>query len=291
MAAELGLSFSIVHNPGLLGLIGVSSTITITATDGGAIDNLKLNELLTTIHFINPLLNVTVLGTLSITATDTDGVSHTASSASLADVGLLAPQGTDSGLQEGTSGADTINGTANSDRLYGYAGDDTLNGNGGNDLLRGGDGADTLNGGDGNDILIGGNGVDILHGDAGDDALVFDAIDSAIDGGVGFDTLYFDGNGITLDLTSVSDSFITGIEQIDITGDGDNALVLNYSDVLALSDSSNTLYIAGNGGDTITLTGEVFTGSATVTGVVYNTYNIGGTADADIWIQQDVTVL
>ena len=268
-----------------------SSTITITATDGGPIDNMKLNELLTTIHFENTVLDVGVLDTLSITATDMNGLSSTDSSSDLLNVGLLHTQSDDSGIQEGTSGNDGLNGTASSDRLYGFAGGDTLSGAEGNDLLRGGDGNDLLNGGDGNDILIGGDGIDVLHGDAGNDILVFDAMDSIIDGGTGIDTLLIQGSNITLDLSGVAGTQIVGIEKIDITGDGDNALAINYTDLLALSDTSDTLYITGNGGDTVTLSAETFTGSATVDGVIYNTYDMGGTAGADIWIQQDIRVL
>jgi len=291
LAAELGLTVSVVNNPGILGLLAASSTITITATDGGPIDNMKLNEFLTTIHFENTVLNVGVLDTLSITATDMNGLSSTDSSSDLLNVGLLHTQSDDSGIQEGTSGNDGLNGTASSDCLYGFAGGDTLSGAEGNDLLRGGDGNDLLNGGDGNDILIGGDGIDVLHGDAGNDILVFDAMDSIIDGGTGIDTLLIQGSNITLDLSGVAGTQIVGIEKIDITGDGDNALAINYTDLLALSDTSDTLYITGNGGDTVTLSAETFTGSATVDGVIYNTYDMGGTAGADIWIQQDIRVL
>ncbi len=291
LAAELGLTISIVNSPGLLGLLAASSTITITATDGGPIDNMKLNELLTTIHSDNTILDVGLLDTLSITATDMNGLSDTDSSSDLLNIGLLAEQGTNSGIQEGTSGNDGLNGTASSDRLYGYAGNDTLSGAAGNDLLRGGDGDDRLNGGDGNDILIGGNGIDMLYGDAGNDILVYDAMDSIIDGGAGVDMLLIQGSNVTLDLAGVAGTQIVGIEKIDITGDGDNALVINYNDLLALSDSSDTLYITGNGGDTVTLSNETFIGSATVNGVIYNAYDMGGTSAADIWIQQDIRVL
>ena len=116
-------------------------------------------------------------------------------------------------------------------------------------------------------------------------------MDSIIDGGTGIDTILIQGSNITLDLSGVAGTQIVGIEKIDITGDGDNALAINYTDLLALSDTSDTLYITGNGGDTVTLSAETFTGSATVDGVIYNTYDMGGTAGADIWIQQDIRVL
>ncbi|MDY0194927.1 MAG: Ig-like domain-containing protein [Sulfurovaceae bacterium] len=290
MAAEFGLTMTIVNDPGIVFVLGPSSTITITAQGGGPIDNQKLNEFLTTIHFVDSTLTLGVGDSLSIEATDTDGSSDSDSANSLLNLGLLADQGTDSGIQEGTSGDDTLTGTAEADRLYGYAGNDILSSLGENDLLRGGAGDDTLNGGDGNDILIGGSGIDTLNGDAGDDQLAYDTQDT-INGGAGTDTLYIDGSGITIDLTTISDTQITGIEIIDITGTGDNALILSYSDLLALSDTSDILYVTGTQGDTVTLTGEVFTGSQTINSIIYNTYDIGGTDAADIWVQQDITVL
>jgi len=291
MASELGLSISIVNNTGVLGLIASSSTITITAVGGGAIDNTKLNELLTTIHFTNTGLTVGLLDTLSITATDTNGLSSSDSANSLLNIGLLHTQGSSSGIQEGTSGNNTLTGTADADRLYGYGGNDTLNGNDGDDLLRGGNGNDTLNGGDGNDIIIGGNGVDFLYGGAGDDELDYDNFDAVINGGIGLDTLYIAGSGITLDITHNNSSKITGVEKIDLTGTGNNALILDYNDMLALSNTGDVLYVTGNGGDTVTLTGEIFMGSQTVDGIIYNTYNIGGTSSPDIWVQEAVRVI
>ena len=161
----------------------------------------------------------------------------------------------------------------------------------GNDLLRGGDGRDTLNGGDGNDILIGDQKIDILNGGAGDDKIEYDNFDAVINGGIGLDTLYIAGGGITLDITHNNSSKITGVEKIDLTGTGNNALILDYNDMLALSNTGDVLYVTGNGGDTVTLTGEIFMGSQTVNGIIYNTYNIGGTSSPDIWVQEAVRVI
>jgi uncharacterized repeat protein (TIGR01451 family)/CSLREA domain-containing protein len=100
----------------------------------------------------------------------------------------------------GTSGPDTLNGTAGDDVICGLGGNDTINGNAGDDVLYGGDGADTMNGGAGNDVLLGGNGNDKMVGNAGSDSVNGDAgadtinikdgvsgNDSA-DGGAGSDT-------------------------------------------------------------------------------------------------------
>jgi len=287
LAAELGLNITIVNNTGALS----SSTITITAVAGGAIDNTKLNELLTTIHFINTGLSVAPSDTLSITATDTNGLSDSDSANNVSNISLLHTQGSDSGIQEGTGGNNTLTGTVDADRLYGYGGNDRLNGDDDNDLLRGGSGNDNLNGGDDDDILIGGNGVDSLYGGAGDDKIEYDNFDAVINGGIGLDTLYIAGGGITLDITHNNSSKITGVEKIDLTGTGNNALILDYNDMLALSNTGDVLYVTGNGGDTVTLTGEIFMGSQTVDGIIYNTYNIGGTSSPDIWVQEAVRVI
>jgi VCBS repeat-containing protein len=61
----------------------------------------------------------------------------------------------------GTIKADTINGTAQDDRIFGDNGNDTINGGAGGDYLDGGNGSDMLSGGAGNDDLDGGNGQDI----------------------------------------------------------------------------------------------------------------------------------
>ncbi|MBD3792429.1 MAG: hypothetical protein IE918_09890 [Campylobacterales bacterium] len=196
----------------------------------------------------------------------------------------------DGAIQEGGSGIDTLLGSNGDDRLYGYGGADILTGLGGDDLLDGGDGDDTLSGDAGADLLIGGSGADIIYGGDGDDIIFYDLLDS-VDGGAGFDTLYLEGEDITLNLAD-NDFKIGNIEQIDITGSGDNTLIVSYEDILALNNENDTLFVTGNSGDTVHLYGEeTFTGSVTVDGVTYDTYDLGGTAEADIWVQQGMTVI
>jgi Ca2+-binding RTX toxin-like protein len=137
---------------------------------------------------------------------------------------------TDEGAIEGTSGSDTLNGTAGNDVILGFAGSDTLNGLAGNDTLDGGVGADSLNGGAGNDILV------------------WDPLDATIDGGTGTDTLRIDSGNV--DLTTFTGT-ITGIEQIDLTPDiGANAVTLTAQDVLDTSDT-DTLTIIGDTNDSV----------------------------------------
>ena len=71
-----------------------------------------------------------------------------------------------------------------------------------------------------------------------------------MDGGAGNDTLVVTGSGLNLNLVNVRGK-IDGIETIDLTGSGNNTLTLNALDLLNLSDTSNTLKVNGNTGDSI----------------------------------------
>lgn len=88
-------------------------------------------------------------------------------------------------ILNGTNKADTINGTAQDDAIFGGNGNDTINGGAGNDRLFGENGDDMINGGTGDDYIDGGNGNDMLAGGAGNDD---------IQGGNGQDTLVLAGN-------------------------------------------------------------------------------------------------
>ncbi|MDD5405765.1 MAG: hypothetical protein PHE73_02345 [Sulfurovaceae bacterium] len=209
----------------------------------------------------------------------------------LANMGMVAEYETMPGLLKGTLEDDIKEGSSADDYIFGFKGNDTLFGVVGDDILDGDVGTDTLHGGDGNDILNGGDGIDLLYGDTGDDQIVYDASDSIIDGGAGTDTLYIIGSGVILDLTTIADSKIIGIEKIDLTGSGNNTFILNYSNLLALKNDGDILFITGDSNDTIILSEKVFVDSQTIDGVIFNTYNIGGTSAPDIWVQQGVTVL
>ena len=146
--------------------------------------------------------------------------------------------------------------TSERDTLVAGAGDQVV------DALRGND---SLDGGAGNDTLLGG---------AGDDTLVWDAADGVVSGGTGSDVLQVKGAGVTLDLTTVANSRITGIEKIDITGSGDNTVVMNPDDVQALSTDSDTIIVQGDAGDSVRLAGEGWEarGSELVAGITYNKF-------------------
>jgi Ca2+-binding RTX toxin-like protein len=106
-------------------------------------------------------------------------------------------------LVEGTKESDTLFGTAapddiytgggdnfvlakdGNDRIYARAGNDYLVGGAGDDLIDAGNGNNKLRGGEGNDRLYSGNGNDIIFGGAGDDS---------IDSGIGDDKVFL-GSG------------------------------------------------------------------------------------------------
>jgi large repetitive protein len=292
LATELGLSINIVNDPGVLGVLAPSSTLTITAIGGGTIDNQAINELLATVLFeqnlalLDDALALDLLNSTSITATDDLGASASTALGELADLSLLHTNA--SNIQEGTAGDDTLNGTAGSDRLYGYGGNDTLNGGDGNDLLRAGSGDNTLNGDGGNDVLFGGSGSDTLNGGSGDDLIVVShAGFAAVDGGEGFDTLKLDG-GFDLDFSSLSGT-VSNIERIDMgSGDAGSTLTLTADAVTSLTDADNQLYISGDSFDTLNISGASASGQTTVDSVTYNTYSFGIN---ELLVETDVQVI
>ncbi|WP_216076245.1 hypothetical protein, partial [Acinetobacter indicus] len=95
IASEFGLSISRTNDFALL--VQTYSQIVITAADGGTIDNLKLNEFLATVS-LNSLLDVSVLPTLSISATDSSGKTSTDSYTDLVGIGLLNPSNNTAGI-------------------------------------------------------------------------------------------------------------------------------------------------------------------------------------------------
>jgi Ca2+-binding RTX toxin-like protein len=157
----------------------------------------------------------------------------------------------------------TFTGTSLADEMISGAGDQLIIGGAGSDILDGGPGNDTLNGG------------------AGDDILIYDSEDASIIGGTGTDTLRITGSGVTLDLTDIPvPSKISGIEKIDLTGSGNNTLVITADYLKALSEETNTLIVTGNAGDAFRLAGMGWEsrGSELVAGITYNKY-VGTASD------------
>lgn len=155
-----------------------------------------------------------------------------------------------------------------------------------------------LIGGLGDDVLNGGGGADVLRGGAGNDTLVWHRGAGDLDGGSGIDTLRFDGSEVTLDLTLIANNRITGIERVDLTGSGNNSLILNIRDVLALPDGTgqfrdtqtHELLIDGNSGDSVTTVGQGWVAGADVTvqGTLYASYTHASVA-VSLFVDTDIT--
>lgn len=172
----------------------------------------------------------------------------------------------------GWGGADILSGDAGRDQLFGGAGQDRLNG---------GQGVDRLAGDAGNDILNGGGGADQLVGGGGNDTLVWDRFDRRVDGGSGSGDVLKAG---TLNLTTISNSLIKGIEVVNMTNGANNTLTLNARDLLDLSSSTNVLKVLGNAGDRIDIVGNFTNASDNLAG--FNRYTFGG---ATLQVDNDIT--
>ena len=174
-------------------------------------------------------------------------------------------------------------------------------------ILTGTSGNEIFVAGAGNDTLIGNGGMDVLNAGSGNDTIAINASNitalaqtnvgnrARVDGGGNIDTLTLDGSGLTLDLTNISNARIQDIEKIDITGSGNNTLILNLNDLFDASTSTNILKVLGNSGDSVNASGFAKISNAETEGsITYDVYTHSGAntdANAALWVQQDVGVV
>lgn len=171
--------------------------------------------------------------TLTVTATDTNGLSASGSfDLLLRDVIRGTPRGETLAANpsrpawiEALGGHDLVTGSEGADEISGGAGNDVLFGHGGDDLLRGGNGNDVLWGGEGDDLLRGGVGDDVLIGGAGRDRLV---------GGPGADVFRF---------LDVSDSLRGRADRIVDFEPGVDVIDLSAIDADRDSANGNTAFV------------------------------------------------
>jgi hypothetical protein len=132
------------------------------------------------------------------------------------------------------NGDDVVTTGAGSDVLDGGNGEDLLLGGAGTDLVLGGTGADFVNGGIGTDVEVLGNGDDTAAWNPGEG-------NDGIDGGLGLDTLAFNG--------------ANGDEQMSLSANGRSALFLRAQGSIRMDlDDVERLDLATLGGvDTVTV--------------------------------------
>jgi Ca2+-binding RTX toxin-like protein len=191
----------------------------------------------------------------------------------------------------GSDLADTIDGLAEGDSIFGYGGDDilrggdetrattlwafgdTIKGGAGNDTVYGGAGEDQLYGDEGNDRLFGGDDDDRLYGGAGDDHLDGGAGNDELDGGAGSNMLFGGDGEDTLDAESGSGGTLDGGAGNDLLrgfegtnyvgGDGDDEILINFT----TSHRGPAVVSGGSGNDSITLrVHQVSQAAATISG-------------------------
>jgi Ca2+-binding RTX toxin-like protein len=145
----------------------------------------------------------------------------------------------------GTSGDDTLQGTAKADVIVTRGGDDAVAALAGNDLVCGGAGVDALFGQEGNDRLAGGAGADQISGGVGNDS---------IDGGRDFDYVnyYFSPAGVNVDLGAGSG---TG-EGTDALKGIENVFGSPFADSIMGSEGTNLIAPLG-GNDTVDARGAL----------------------------------
>ncbi|MBV1929127.1 MAG: type I secretion C-terminal target domain-containing protein [Gammaproteobacteria bacterium] len=146
-------------------------------------------------------------------------------------------------FEDGTSGADTLNGAAFDETLFGRDGDDILYGNDGDDILYGGSGVDTLSGGNGADVFVFEADSAFTNVDTISD---FDTAESDIIDITGLLSGYDPLTDAISDFVQITDSGSDSILSVDTDGGADNFVqIATLLGVTGLTDE-DTLETSGN---------------------------------------------
>jgi hypothetical protein len=123
----------------------------------------------------------------------------------------------------------------------------------------------------------------MLIGGSGNDTFVYRSGDY-VDGGTGTDVLMVGANNGNIDFTTLMPNQIRNIEQINLTGSGNNTVTFNTADVNDMTSSGHTLYVLGDGaGDRVIATGG-WSNAGTSGG--YTRYTYGS---IDLYVQSTLT--
>lgn len=160
---------------------------------------------------------------LRVRATYTDALNTLETVFSAATVAVVAAAVLN--IINGSGAAETLNGTEGDDQINGLGGNDTINAGGGNDQLNGNAGADTMNGGAGNDVYT----VDQSGDRANENA----------------------GEGIDSVLSSATHTLAANVENLTLTGSGNNNATGNGADNILIGNSGNNSIRGNAGSDTM----------------------------------------
>jgi Ca2+-binding RTX toxin-like protein len=188
--------------------VTVSGTSLVLSIRGTS-DSVTIGNFYNTSPVIGPVVSTDIMGVQLVKFTD--GSSWTAEQ-------LKAI------VFSGTSGNDSIRGSASADALSGGAGSDTLIGYEGND---------TLNGGSGNDLMVGGTGDDTYYVDSSGDTVT-----------------ELGGGGTDVVLSSIDYSLGNFVENLTLTGTALNGTGNTLANVLTGNSLGNTLS-GGDGDDSL----------------------------------------
>ena len=190
------------------------------------------------------------------------------------------------GFDDAVNGARTEDGNGQHDSgityvLYGndFKGDRVTHlGDANANSLTGTSGANAVVAGQANDTVTGAGGADSFRGGQGDDQFeIADVAFQRIVGGTGSDTVRLNNaGGLSLNLSTLKDNRMLGIEQIDLRSGGADTLTLTARDVLNLSDSSNTLLVQRGSYDTVNKgSGWTTQANEVMGGLTYNVFTQG----------------
>lgn len=208
-------------------------------------------------------------GTASVALGAAMSASFTITGSGTADILTFAAGYLGSIVSYAGGGNDKTVSSSGNDSLRGDDGNDTLLGGASNDSLDGGTGIDSIDGGIGNDYLIA-RLHDNVYGGGNDDLVsVGESLPNILSGGLGQDTLRFEG------AFDISGATISGFEQLNLTGQ--DSLTAAQLDTFALVSGYGVGYTTA--GLTLTQGG---TADISVSSNLTSSFALTGSASADI---------
>jgi Ca2+-binding RTX toxin-like protein len=250
-------------------------------------------------------------------AGDFDEVSYfDSTSPIIANLSSVAHQGVAPGtVHDGTGGVDRlinigdVLGGQGNDTMYGGAASEIFEGSGGNDSIDGGGGFNvvdyfnstegvvvdltkqgqeqTISVSQGKDTFVN---ISDAYGSSFDDTLIGNNGDNVIFGRDGEDRFAVSGSNVVITQQDVFNRLFS-IEEIDLTGTGNNSVALTAQDVLETSDTG-VMQILGNAGDSVSSVAQGWSKGMdqVIDGQTYHTYTSSQPGSAvTLLVDTDIT--